>query len=125
MDGSKPAGRDGRGLHFTEHIAPDADGNLLVEGKKCADLAAEYGTPLFVLSESQIRDNYRRIREAYTSRYQHGEVVILYAIKANNNIAIRRILSQEGAGGDCFGVGEIYASLLGSADPAKLVAEWR
>ena len=115
------ASRDGRGLSYSDHIRPDADGALLIEDVQCKTLAAEHGTPLFVLSEAQIRANYREIRDAYATRYRHGEVSILYAVKANNNLAVRRILSQEGAGGDCFGAGEIYVSLLGGADPAKLV----
>ena len=115
------ASKDGRGLRYTEHIRPDPDGHLVVEGVACEALAAEHGTPLFVLSEAQIRANYREIRDAYTTRYRQGGVSILYAVKANNNLAVRRILSQEGAGGDCFGVGEIYVSLLGGADPTRLV----
>ncbi len=115
------APRDGLGLHYSEFIKPDDQGHLVVEGRRCLDLAEEHGTPLFVLSESQIRANYRRIRNAYQSRYPEGGITILYAVKANNNLAVRRILSQEGAGGDCFGLGEIYISLLGGADPAKLV----
>ena len=121
MATKESASRDGRGLRYSEHIRPDQDGNLVVESVACKALAAEHGTPLFVLSEAQIRANYREIRDAYTSRYRHGDVTILYAVKANNNLAVRRILSQEGAGGDCFGVGEIYVSLLGDADPTKLV----
>lgn len=115
------APRDATGLTYSEHIAPDSAGHLRVEGVRCGDLAEEYGTPLFVLSEAQIRSNYRRIRDAYRARYTEGAVTILYAVKANNNLAVRKILSQEGAGGDCFGIGEIYISLLGGADPEKLV----
>ena len=46
---------------------------------------------------------------------------MLYAIKANNNLAVRAILHQEGAGGDCFGEGELYATFMGGADPRKIV----
>ena len=46
---------------------------------------------------------------------------ILYSIKANNTLAIRAILSDEGAGGDCFGLGELHATLAGGADPGLLV----
>ena len=40
-------------------------------------------------------------------------VTLLFATKANFNLAIRRILVEEGAGGDCFGLGELRVSLLG------------
>lgn len=113
--------RDGRELPYTESIRPGPDGRLRIDGVDTVELAASYGTPLYVLSEAQIRTNYRRIRDAYRTRYPEGSVTILYAVKANNNLAVRRILSQEGAGGDCFGVGEIKGSLLGGADPRLLV----
>jgi diaminopimelate decarboxylase len=48
-------------------------------------------------------------------------VNVLYAIKANNDLAVRAILHQEGAGGDCFGEGELYATFMGGADPRKIV----
>jgi diaminopimelate decarboxylase len=115
------APRDARNLPYSEHIRPGPEGHLEVEGVDSVELAERFGTPLFVLSESQVRANYRRIRDAYQRRYTENSVTILYAVKANNNLAVRRILSQEGAGGDCFGLGEIHGTLLGGADPKKLV----
>ena len=46
-----------------------------------------------------------------------NRVNVLYAIKANPHPAIRAILNQEGAGGDCFGYNELFATFLGGADP--------
>jgi diaminopimelate decarboxylase len=42
------------------------DGVLHIEGVNTVDLADEYGTPLFVFSEAQIRQNLRRFREAFS-----------------------------------------------------------
>jgi diaminopimelate decarboxylase len=42
-------------------------------------------------------------------------------VKSNNTLAIRAVLSQEGAGGDCFGLGELHACLVGGTDPARMV----
>lgn len=105
--------------HFTEHIYSDANGLLMVEDLSCIELADRFGTPLYVLSEQQIRHNVRAITRAFRDRYPR--TVILFSNKANNNPAVRHVFNQEGAGGDCFGYGELYLSLLAGTDPAKLM----
>ncbi|MDA1258111.1 MAG: hypothetical protein O3C10_09775, partial [Chloroflexi bacterium] len=88
--------------------------------RSAESLLDEYGSPLYVVSEATLRKNFRRIRDAFQSRWPRP-VNVMYAIKANNNLAIRAILHEEGAGGDCFGEGELYATFLGGADHDKLV----
>jgi diaminopimelate decarboxylase len=105
--------------HFSEHIGVDEQGHLRIEAVDALDLADEFGTPLFVLSENQVRHNVRAITRAFRARYPRTE--ILFSNKANNNPAVRRIFNQEGAGGDCFGYGELYLSLLAGTDPGKLM----
>lgn len=102
-----------------EHIVRDEQGELWIEGCRAADLAATYGTPLYVTSEAQIRQNYRHIQAAFAAEYPNTR--LLCAMKANNNLAVRRILSQEGAGGEAFGAGELVALLDSGADPRKCV----
>ncbi len=105
--------------HFSESIYVGDDGHLRIEGAVAADLAEQFGTPLYVISEQQIHTNVRAITRAFRSRYPRTE--ILFANKANNNPAVRAVFSQAGAGGDCFGYNELYLSLLGGADPRLLV----
>ena len=100
-------------------IRVDEDGALWIEGRSAADLADEYGTPLYVTSEAQIRANVRRLREAFAARWPH--VTLLFATKANANLAIRRLLLEEGVGGDCFGLGELTLSLRAGVPPELLV----
>lgn len=95
-------------------------GDLLLDGCRAVDLVAEFGSPLYVVAEGTLRENYRRIQKAFSEAWSHP-INILYAIKANNNLAIRAIMFQEGAGGDCFGTGELYATFMGGADPQKVV----
>ena len=59
------------------------------------ELAETYGTPLYVYSENRIRDNYKRLVNAYSKRYP--KFAVYYAIKANNHPAIISILADEGA----------------------------
>jgi diaminopimelate decarboxylase len=67
----------------------------------------------------QIRANVRRLRAAFEERW--AQVTLLFATKANSNLAIRRILVQEGTGGDCFGLGELELSLRAGVPREKLV----
>jgi diaminopimelate decarboxylase len=104
---------------LSEFITVNEQGHLQVEELDCLELAERFGTPLYVTSENQIRHNYRRLYRAFASRYPR--VTILFANKSNSNLAVRRILTREGAGGDCFGLGELSVSLLCGTPPEKLV----
>jgi diaminopimelate decarboxylase len=104
----------------TDHLGVSEHGDLRVEECSAAELLEEYGSPLFVVSEATLRANYRRISSAFANRWP-APVQILYAIKANNNLAVRSVLFSEGAGSDCFGTAEMYATFVGGADPAKVV----
>src|SRR5579871_5497229 len=105
--------------NFGEFIGIGENGNLWVEDCDVADLARRFGTPLFIISESQLRYTYRQFRDAFRRHYP--DVEILFANKSNNGLAIRHIMNQEGAGGDCFGVNEMYLALLAGTDPTTLV----
>ncbi|GGI85749.1 diaminopimelate decarboxylase [Polymorphobacter multimanifer] len=104
---------------FGEFVGIGPNGNLWVDGCDVAALAEAYGTPLYVISENQLRHNYRAFRDAFAAEYP--DVEILFANKSNNGLAIRHIMNQEGAGGDCFGAQEMYMALLAGTDPATLV----
>ncbi|MBA2461728.1 MAG: alanine racemase [Actinobacteria bacterium] len=105
-------GRDGP-------IRVGEDGVLWIEGRAARELAEEYGTPLYVTSEAQIRANVRRLRRAFEARWPR--VTLLFATKSNANLAIRRVLVEEGVGGDCFGLGELTLSLRAGVGPDLLV----
>src|SRR5690348_4346553 len=104
---------------FGEYIGVGPNGNLWVDGCDVKDLADRFGTPLFIMSENQLRHTYRTFRDAF--RAQYPDVEILFANKSNNGLAIRHIMNQEGAGGDCFGVNEMYLALLAGSNPKTLV----
>jgi diaminopimelate decarboxylase len=104
----------------TDSFSVNDRGVLEIEGCDAEELVAKYGSPIYVFSEQTIRANYRRIRDSLSACWS-SDTRVLYAIKANNNLAIRAILSGEGAGGDCFGIGEMHATLAGGTDPAFVV----
>lgn len=105
---------------FHKHIKSNGSGALEVEGITVTDLATEYGTPLFVLSENMIRENFRRIHRAFADVYP-AEVIICAGMKGNWGLAARRVIVEEGGGGDAFGLGELTVAMLAGSDPRKIV----
>lgn len=96
------------------------DGRLFFEGCGVTEIARRFGTPLYVVSEDQIRRNYRRHLRAFADRWPEGPVHILPSIKANFALALRAILTDEGAGCDTFGEGEWYAAQRTGVDPSLI-----
>ncbi|MGV1047576.1 MAG: VOC family protein [Solirubrobacterales bacterium] len=94
-----------------------AAGRLRIEEADVADLARRFGTPLYVISEAQLRRNARRFVEAFGAAWTEGEVLIMPSIKANYSLALRRILNEEGTGCDTFGAGELEAALRSGVEP--------
>jgi diaminopimelate decarboxylase len=95
------------------------DGHLFVGDHDTVRLAEEYGTPLYVTDEERVRSRYREYRDALAAHYD--PVQVLYAAKANGNLALLRILASEGAGADVFSAGEIALALRAGMDPSRLL----
>jgi len=96
------------------------DNQLYMEACNTNDLLARFGSPLFVISEQQLRRNYRRFKTAFSRYWPDGPVDVLPASKANWNTAVRTILTQEGAGADIYSEGELYSALQTGANPALI-----
>ena len=98
-----------------------AGGHLTVEQVDTVALAREFGTPLYVVSERQLRLNASSWRAAATAAWQHGEARVLPSLKANTSPVLRRVLSEEGLGCDVFGAGELEIALR-SGVPADAIS---
>ena len=96
------------------------DGHLFVEGCDTAALAERFGTPIFVFSEHQIRDNYRRFHDAFSAGWKHGPVDVMPAMKANTLLAIRQLLTNLGAGADIYSPEELEGVLRTGVDPERV-----
>lgn len=81
------------------------------------ELAEKYGTPLFITDETRIRKNIR----AYKNAFRNINTDIYYAVKANGNLTILRILAEEGAGADVFSSGELYFAKLAGIPVEKIL----
>src|SRR5438445_7025142 len=102
-------------LHSRVHFFHYRDGHLHCEGVDLARVAEKFGTPLYVYSAGTILDHYRRL-DAALAALDH---LICYAVKANSNRAILKLLVEEGAGFDIVSGGELYRVLAAGGDPTK------
>jgi diaminopimelate decarboxylase len=93
------------------------DGQLFVEDVSAEALAHQFGTPIYVMSETGLRRRARRFFHAFQERWPEGPVHILPSIKANYSLALRHLLTQEGTGCDTFGLAELYAALESRVPP--------
>jgi len=109
MTSSTRAGRAG-GLDLGAHLGI-VDGHLWIEQCDAVALAEQFGTPLYVMSEAQLRGNARALRQAFAQHWTHGPVQLLASLKANYVIAVRQLLNDEGLGCDVFGGNELCTAL--------------
>lgn len=101
------------------NLKTNEKGNLSIGGADALELAQEYGTPLYAIDENRIRENYRRLFEAFSSEY--SDFKIYYACKANTNLAVMRILEEEGSNIDAVSPGEIYTSIKAGFSPERIL----
>src|SRR5439155_230540 len=73
-------------------------------------------TPLYIYSASTILDHYTRL-DAALAPLDH---LICYAVKANSNRAILKLLADAGAGFDIVSGGELFRAIKSGADPKKI-----
>jgi diaminopimelate decarboxylase len=97
----------------------DRKGNLYFDGFSTLELAKQYDTPLYLLSEKRIRDNYDRLYGAFVNNYKY--VRIYYAAKANTNMTVLRILQSQGAYLDTVSPGEVFLALSSGFTPDRLL----
>lgn len=97
----------------------NAQGHLEIGGCDTVALAAEFGTPLYVMDEATIRANCRGFVAAFEARYKGG-CRVSYASKAFLVQAVARIVEQEGLDIDVASGGELY-TVLTAGFPAERV----
>ncbi|MEX0860113.1 MAG: diaminopimelate decarboxylase [Cucumibacter sp.] len=93
------------------------NGRLAAENVDLTALAAEIGTPFYCYSAAALRRHLRVMREAFAST----PTLIAYALKANSNQAVLRVLAREGAGADVVSLGELERALAAGFPPGMIV----
>ena len=94
-----------------------AGAELVCDGVSLEAAAAEHGTPLYVYSRAAIEAAYA----AYARAFAAVPHRICYAVKANGNGAILRLLAGLGAGADIVSGGELLAALRAGFPPERIV----
>ncbi|GAO28973.1 alanine racemase [Geofilum rubicundum] len=90
-----------------------------IEGHLVKDLLAEYGSPVYVLSEIVIRDTYRELLQAFSTRYQ--KVQMAWSYKTNYLDAVCRIFHQEGSWAEVVSWFEYEKALSNDVDPRNII----
>lgn len=83
-------------------------GKLFIDGCEASALAREYGTPLYVMSESFLRQRMDEIRTSFLDR--HKDTAAAYASKAFQTLDILRLVAAQGLHLDVVSGGELYAA---------------
>ena len=112
-------------------------GHLKIGGCDAVELAAEFGTPLYLFDEFSLRSRCAEFKQEFSRRY--ADTTVIYACKAFINKALVLILKEEGLGLDVVSSGELgIAQSVGfpldrvyfhgnnkSAEELKLALKWR
>jgi diaminopimelate decarboxylase len=93
-------------------------GHLELGGCHAVDLARQFGTPVYVVVEDDIRARARAFKDAYASRCDDFEVH--FASKAFPCTAVLRILRDEGLACDVASGGELAIALKAGFDPSRI-----
>ncbi|NLZ27436.1 MAG: diaminopimelate decarboxylase [Firmicutes bacterium] len=103
---------------FLEWLGVNDKGHLEMEGCDLVELAHNYGTPLFVYNEVQIRRKCREYLQAMERCYPHGEII--YAGKAFLTMAMCSLIAGEGLGLDVVSGGELHTAIAANFPMARI-----
>jgi diaminopimelate decarboxylase len=93
-------------------------GRLEIGGCDTVELAREFGSPVYVVSEDDMRARARAFMDAVGAR--HADYDVLFASKAFPCTAVYRLLAEEGLACDVASGGELFLALRGGFDPARI-----
>lgn len=100
-------------MHFFEY----KNGELYCEEVPLRELASTFDTPLYVYSARTLKRHYN----IFDSAFRGISHIVCYSLKANSNLAILRLLRNEGSGADVVSVGELLKAIKAGIPPEKIV----
>ena len=103
-------------MFVSDCLSVNEKGHLVISGCDTVELAAQYGTALYVMSEDKIRDTCRRYKSSFDKHY-NGNGAPIYASKAFSCKEICRIVTSEGLELEVVSGGELYTALTAGVDP--------
>ena len=90
---------------------------LFCENVAVESLAEKFGTPLYVYSQRTLTDHFSKL-DAALAPLDH---LVCFAMKANSNLSVMRVLASLGSGFDVVSAGELQRVIAAGGDPAKCV----
>ncbi len=91
--------------------------SLFIEKLSVANIAKKKGTPFYIYSENQIKENFIK----FVNTFKKIKPLVCFAAKSNSNLSILRSLGKLGAGTDVVSVGELIKALKAGIKPNKIV----
>lgn len=92
-------------------------GELYCEQVPISQIAKEVGTPCYIYSHATLTRHF----QAYDRAFKDIPHIIAFAMKANSNLAILRLMAKEGSGVDIVSGGELFRALRAGVPPSKIV----
>jgi len=89
----------------------------VIEDIPVKKLAEKYGSPLYIYSTAKIKEQYKRLNEAFSA----SRVKIHYAAKALTNINVLKVFNKLGAGLDAVSIQEVWLGLRAGFKPADII----
>ncbi len=90
---------------------------LFCEGVELAALAEKFGTPFYVYSQNTLTDHFQKLDQALAPL----DHLVCFAMKANSNLSVMRVLANLGSGFDVVSSGELQRVIAAGGDPRKCV----
>lgn len=81
------------------------------------ELKEIYDTPLYIYDFDAIKARYNALKDEFSAR----KSLVCYAVKANSNLSLLKMLADEGSGFDCVSIGEVKRAIYAGAKPYKVV----
>jgi diaminopimelate decarboxylase len=103
---------------FPNSAKTNASGHLEVAGCDVVELAKEFGTPLIIYDELQVRENCSTYREAFSSQLTGSEII--YASKAFSCLALMQLMREEEMSVDVASGGELFIALSAGLSPERI-----
>lgn len=105
-------------MNFRDTLKINERGHIEIGGCDTTELVQKFGSPLYALDESHVRNMCRIYSD--TLKNEYGDGIVLYASKALSCKALYKIVDQEGLGADVVSGGELYTALSAGLDADKI-----
>ncbi|MCU1415953.1 MAG: lysA [Schumannella sp.] len=104
---------------WPQNVARTASGALSIDGVDATDLAREFGTPLYVIDEADVRNRAANLKAAFDEAFG-TPVKVYYAGKAFLSTEIARWVTEAGLNVDVCSGGELAVALAAGVEPSRL-----